>query len=627
MHRFLYYARGGTLALLGFVLALLIGIPALAQTPPPAKPALLLPPPSFATSNPRPTLRWQPVTGITAYDVELDNNSNFLSPEQTARVIDGARFTAAELPNGRYYWRVRSVDSSGVPGDWSQARQVVVNTALPQEPEWMGEQYVFAPHFGVPAGQPTGQVVINEVCTRICEGAGDTVELYNAGLTPVNITNWRLTMYITLISAGVRVNVLTVDYYIPPYVLAPGAYVSVVEGAAPVSPDADKIYLGANTNIPYDAGSAGAILLRSTAPTGIDFVRFRGSTVTSTVAPPAGTTWLGPDPFSNLGDDSFGRNAYSLDSNRGSDWSQPQPDTINARNQPPAPTVAPTVAPGQTAPTANAVLNGANFQLRWNPVLNATQYRWELYATACTGTAIFSLTTTELFASVSVGGDISLYWRVRGENVPGNGPWSACRKFTVDNTPPTVEPTLISPIGGVILTTPKPLLKWSAVPGASRYEIGLEYGDSANPETIAIVATTSFTVVNPLQPSRLLPQRYWWRVRALDAAGNVGPWSAAANFDVATAASAAPSLNFYNGNVIFLSWMPVSWANGYELQVDDTATFTSPEYVAFDVPRDVEAWIIGPLPRDGLYYWRIRARRDDGTWGAWSRVQTFVIRF
>ncbi|MBI5666582.1 MAG: lamin tail domain-containing protein [Chloroflexi bacterium] len=628
MHRLLLAGRGGPLALLAVALALVVGIPAQAQTPLPAKPALLLPPPAFTVSNPRPTLSWQMVAGISAYDIQVDNNADFSSPEQTARVIDGTRFTAAELPNGRYYWRVRSVNGDGVTGEWSQTRQIAINTALPMEPEWMGEQYVSGPQFGIPAGQPTGQVVINEVCTEVCDGTGDTVELYNAGTTPVDITNWRLTLYITLVSLGVPSNVLFLDYYLPAYVLAPNDYVSIVEGAAPGSPDPDKIYLGPNNNIPYVGGSAGAIMLRSTAPTGIDFVRFRGSTLTSTVAPPAGTTWLGPDPFSNQSNDSFGRDAFSLDTNRGSDWSQPQNDTINAANQPPAPTVAPTLAPVQTAPAANAIFNGAlGFNLRWNPVPNATVYHWELYATACTGSPIFSPTTTNLFASVGVSLDGVFYWRVRAENPVGNGPWSTCRKFTVDNTAPTVAPMLISPTGGVILTTPKPLLKWSSVAGAARYEVALEYGDSANPETIATVTTTSFTVINPLQPSRFLPQWYWWRVRALDTAGNAGPWSGVTNFDVATATGAAPTLNYSSGSVVILSWLPVSWANGYELQVDDSSTFTSPEYVEFDVPRDAESWIAGPLPRDGLYYWRIRAKRDDGTWGGWSSVRSFVIRF
>jgi len=621
MCRLLLCVRRGLPALVMVILALLIVIPVTqAQEPAPSKPQLLLPPPSFTTSSSHPTLKWRAVEGANYYQIQVAKSNQFSASEQEARVVDGTFFTTATLPNGTYYWRVRAVFNGNYIGPWSSPAQFMVNTSLPQEPEWMGETYLSQPHFDVPNGAPSGQIVINEVCTEFCNGTSrDTVELYNAGPTSVNITNWRLTLYDS--------NTLVIDYYFPSFTLLPGSYVSVVEGAG--LDTANTVYLGANVNIPYVADSTGAIMLRSTAPTGIDFVRFRSNwpyDVNSTVAPPAGTTWIAPDPLSNQSNNSFGRDLFSLDTNKGSDWSQPQFDTINAVNSPPLPTSKPTTAPVQLAPAANASTNDDGITFRWGAVANAEYYRIELHTNA-TCTSLFNWATPIALSIDDIFTDGVYYWRVRAENGWGYGLWSSCRKWTKDTLSPSFAPSLVSPVGGIALTTQKPPLKWTAVPEAARYEVALEYGDGTNPETIAIVTTTSYTVANPLQPSVGVAYFYYWRVRALDAAGNAGPWSSFGLFDITSTTTAAPDLYYFTTNMPVVSWAPVSWANGYQIEVDDVSTFTSPEYVNYDVSRIQQSWTVGPLPTDGKYYWRIRAKRDDGTWGPWSKVQSFVIRY
>jgi hypothetical protein len=74
-----------------------------------------------------------------------------------------------------------------------------------------------------------------------------------------------------------------------------------------------------------------------------------------------------------------------------------------------------------------------------------------------------------------------------------------------------------------------------------------------------------------------------------------------------------------------LTWSGVTWATGYQVQVDDDAGFGGPNIDAI-----VEAGTLS-MPTSGLssnilYYWRVRARRPDGRWGAWSVVDTFVIK-
>jgi hypothetical protein len=84
-------------------------------------------------------------------------------------------------------------------------------------------------------------------------------------------------------------------------------------------------------------------------------------------------------------------------------------------------------------------------------------------------------------------------------------------------------PKLLAPAHDETSTNARPGFTWAAVPGAAAYEI--EVAADWDFKTIVVPATrvteTGFTPAKPLFPA----QRFW-RVRALDAAGNPGKWSA-----------------------------------------------------------------------------------------------------
>lgn len=616
--------KGRPLAALAVVLLLLLVVPAALSQQPSPGPELLTPPASFITSNPRPTLSWQAVPGATSYEIQISDTPEFgRTVTQTAEVVNATRFTSAQLSNGKYYWHVRAM-ADGVPlGGWSMTREFTVDTSYPVRPDWMGESWIAAPLYGVPAGDPTGQIVINELCAGcyLYGGGRAAVEFYNAGSTPVNMTNWKMTVWWST-------NVRTIVYYFPEVTLNPGAYLTVYEGSGSdwLDPGGPYTYLGPNIIYPYNATNyRGAIALESTAPTGIDFLRFRATFGTSSVAPPKGTKWSGPDPLSNQFYYSIGRDWYSFDADKGADWTE-QADSLELQNSH-SPTAKPSAAPVQVSPAANAfVANGADVAV-WKPAFNAEWYNLQV-STLSTCASPNVLNVAFIYGTewpMSVSPDGVYYWRVQGENFLGAGPWSKCLKFTKDTVAPATPPVLISPTDGSSMAVAKPVLKWSAVSGAAQYEVALELYPFGDPAFFAYSKSTSFTT-----PTALVPGGYYWRVRALDAAGNAGPWSnggASWYFYLTSPASAAPILYYFGTAYPDLSWDAVSWANGYEIQVADNTAFKNPVYVYSDIPRDWEGWTVGPLPKDGLYYWRIRARRDDGTWGPWSKTQTFYASF
>jgi hypothetical protein len=86
------------------------------KTPPPA------PSPASPINNSptlkRPWLQWITAADAVQYQIEVDNNPNFLKPE--FKGISNKLYVRAEgLSKGTWFWRVRSRDSAGNWSEWS----------------------------------------------------------------------------------------------------------------------------------------------------------------------------------------------------------------------------------------------------------------------------------------------------------------------------------------------------------------------------------------------------------------------------------------------------------------------------------------------------------------------------
>lgn len=114
------------------------------------------------------------------------------------------------------------------------------------------------------------------------------------------------------------------------------------------------------------------------------------------------------------------------------------------------------------------------------------------------------------------------YWRVRGEFDTGfMGPFGAWRTFRIDTTLPGA-PALSLPVNTAVITTIRtPTFKWGAATGApTKYVLELSNTDDfASIRYTATIPTPTMSHVLPLSQS--LPNGiYYWRVTAVDAAGN-----------------------------------------------------------------------------------------------------------
>ncbi|MDB5090875.1 MAG: hypothetical protein JWR09_4869 [Mucilaginibacter sp.] len=181
-----------------------------------------------------------------------------------------------------------------------------------------------------------------------------------------------------------------------------------------------------------------------------------------------------------------------------------------------------------TAPVNNLVTNQAFVSFQWGTLFGATQYRFEI------DTNNFANESTVLSNQVIPGQqlnytfpkDQSYQWRVRAENDTAQSRWSAINSIVYDHTPPAV-PGLVSPTNGQTVSLPVSL-QWGAVATATRYKLYVFKSDSTS------LYNTSFPLsVNTTSYSFNLGNagdKIYWKVSALDAAGNEGQASELRNF-------------------------------------------------------------------------------------------------
>jgi CSLREA domain-containing protein len=94
---------------------------------------------------------------------------------------------------------------------------------------------------------------------------------------------------------------------------------------------------------------------------------------------------------------------------------------------------------------------------------------------------------------------------------------------------------------------------------------------------------------------------------------------------VLSGAAVAPVRNYFTSRDITLTWSPVSWSQGYHVQVSADPVFP-PAFLIVDNPGVTDTSLDITVPADGVYYWRVQAKKPDGTWGNWGTVDAFTVQ-
>ncbi|HET6172388.1 MAG TPA: SBBP repeat-containing protein [Gaiellales bacterium] len=91
--------------------------------PPPVPTAPTLLAPSNASSPAQPiSFDWSDVTGAASYAIQIDDSSAFSAPLVLSDSVTASQYVTGGLAATMQFWRVRGVNTAGVPGAWSATR-------------------------------------------------------------------------------------------------------------------------------------------------------------------------------------------------------------------------------------------------------------------------------------------------------------------------------------------------------------------------------------------------------------------------------------------------------------------------------------------------------------------------
>jgi hypothetical protein len=437
-------------------------------------------------------LTWDEIPGIADYQVQVSTNTKFDAPVVDA-VVTGLTHTADDLADGWFYWRVRPVSDQGVGGTWSRPWRFAVDTAGPLPPVLKAPRDLS----GTLDTTPTfrwGRVKDAERYTlQVSDDPG-------FGTTPVDeeLTQTRFVLPDADALAYGRYywQVAAMDTchwgeWSPPFTFT----VTILKAPqdAATTTDTTPTFRWAKAT-----GAAGYQFQLADNP---DFVA-------PLIDEPVTTTKYTPDsPLAH------GLYYWRVSVDGGSTWMPAWTLTVTPRLP---------GKPKQITPANRTLTNDDTPMFGWEAVTDGFVYQIQIDDDKGFHTPDQDVTlgVGELAYLATELGEGTWYWRVRALNdVGAPGQWSARWALTVDITPPTI-PVPIAPAEDARVTNPKLTLEWYKSDGADHYEVQLDINPAFPLPPIDVGRKTKYT-----PPTSLAQATYYWRVRAIDKAGNVSLWS------------------------------------------------------------------------------------------------------
>jgi hypothetical protein len=471
----------------------------------PEAPDLQTPADRTITTLPAVSFGWDTVPDGDTYQIQIDNDRRFRSPEQDDTGTSGVTtYDAAPLDDGTYFWRVRAITVGGVAGDWSKTWRFTIDSTAPDAPDLKSPRNGEATHSVLPVYKWRGARDVAFYHLQVSDDSGFGTTLVNEStLTGSKFTQpaalahgvyyWRMRAEDSLGNLGGWSDV----YSFTVTILRSPKDGSTTRSDRPTF----KWYK-----------TDGALNYCLQVDDNADFLSLE-------INEPALTkTSFRPDTALPYGLYNW---RVSVDTGAGcTTWMEVWTFTITPK---------PPKKVKLESPTRKWLTNDNTPTMTWKPVTDAARYQIQLDDDKNFGSPAvdFLVDGTMVSYTANMVPDATYYWRVRALNsVDVPGPWSARWFFTVDTTP-TLAPDLVSPADGTRVTNKKLKLEWTKVDGAVRYEIQIDTDPGFLLPALDAGNKTSY------KPNTSLAQAtYSWRVRTIDAAGNVSAWSTPWTFNL-----------------------------------------------------------------------------------------------
>jgi hypothetical protein len=219
------------------------------------------------------------------------------------------------------------------------------------------------------------------------------------------------------------------------------------------------------------------------------------------------------------------------------------------------------------------------------------------------------------------------YWRVKGSNSMGDGPWSSGRSFSTRSDLPTAI-TLVTPQNNSSGVSTSPTFTWQTSANSQLYHLQISLSNNFN--TLVYELSDLTGISHSINTGLNLGTLYFWRVRGINSFG-VGPWSEVRSFTTLTLAPPAVQL-FLPANDSTgtprrprFVWVAAQDAISYTLRIStadnfiglDDYIYTGIQSTLLELPED--------LAYNTPYFWRVRAVNSGGE-GPWSETWKFTVQ-
>lgn len=275
---------------------------------------------------------------------------------------------------------------------------------------------------------------------------------------------------------------------------------------------------------------------------------------------------------------------------------------------------------------------GPSFQnpplLEWQAITNATSYDVFVAKASAPNKAFYNenvkIGTSYQIPKALANGDYVFWVRAHRKvtTLPDVvGIWSAPKTFATIQIPKVTAPVGLNGIvaGRQLVTDARPVIEWTAIDKAARYEVWVELTSAKAPYLVTTASTNSYQFQSNIKAGNFI---VW--VRAVSTTGKMTAWSAQYPF---TATGGVPVITSPKSgdNVIQIpdiTWTPVVGAKSYNIQIARLGVdFTYIQTVGITLPTFAPT---DPLPNGSYRVW-VQAVNADGTTLPWSAPVNFSV--
>jgi len=595
------------------------------------KPVLSSPGNGTGSTSSTPTFSWENAQVADNYQIQIDNNSDFSSPENECYLTEN-QYTPPALPDNLYYWRViawRNGENSG----WSENWTVLIDTLPPGAPT------VVSPDNGVwtdtrpnldwnPVSENSLPVVYY---VAISDNENFPYENENSGW--ITSDNWlvrplseNVDNYFWRVKAKDALN-------------QSSAWSENRWFKVDNTPTTKVENLSPENNIYHPVGVAFSFTWDNATDTKSGVARYHiqidnensfsaplvhendnitENTYTYTLA--VGTYYWRVSAIDNVGNQGAWSDNFCLTI---STWRKIEGWTGTVG--------APIPAPVLLLPENGTNTTNTTPLFDWENTQAADDFTFQLDNDNNFSPVVLEVTIADSDYTPAPLGDNLYYWRVRMTRGGQIGSWSEKRTVRIDTLNPSA-PTLTSPENG-IWTTATPNLDWSAVSENSQ-PVSYYVAISDNSEFPYENENSGWITSDNWVVSPALPDGIWyWRVTDKDNAGNPDGWSENRAIRVdgtpPTPITLLSPENNTENTIGSSTTVTFRWASAtdsgsglarYWIQLDNDNDFSSASLE--NLTDNSRPWTLTP----GTYYWRVMATDNVGNQDNWSDGFKLILR-